>query len=156
MMPSARPARLLSHFVPRPGVATTSRRSASSSSSSSSQIIRPDQPATPELDPSFIPFLKSVDLATHRRKPRRPELDVVQSRLVSSHTDDSGPINLEEEDGEDLEVEDELSERRSERRSPATVLGSKRLGIAVLPEELVDGVQSLIDGEISRIDSHTS
>jgi len=49
---------------------------------------------------------------------------------------------------DDNEVDEgEIGVRREERRSPATVLGSKRLGIAVMPEELVQGVQGIIDGE---------
>ncbi|WVR04628.1 3-methyl-2-oxobutanoate hydroxymethyltransferase [Kwoniella sp. DSM 27419] len=36
-------------------------------------------------------------------------------------------------------------ERREERRSPAAVLGSKRIGVVVLPEELKNGIQSQIN-----------
>ena len=47
--------------------------------------------------------------------------------------------------GEDDEYAAEW-EPREERRSPAAVLGSKRIGLVVLPEQLVDGIQAEISG----------
>ena len=46
----------------------------------------------------------------------------------------------------DMEDEEEDGERRDERRSPAAVLGSKRIGSVVLPEELIDGIETAITG----------
>lgn len=55
-------------------------------------------------------------------------------------------------DGEGQEGEGQEWESREERRSPAAVLGSKRIGLVVLPEQLVDGIQSEINGESIRDD----
>jgi hypothetical protein len=55
--------------------------------------------------------------------------------------------------GEDDEYPAEW-EPREERRSPAAVLGSKRIGLVVLPEQLVDGVQSEINGMSVAQHSH--
>lgn len=145
-MPLPRPARILRQpsipifRMPKPPIRLAS-----------SQIV-PSQPASPELDPSFTPFLKSVDLRARRRPSTRPELEVV-GRPVRPRKGYGATRSEEElEDLDEGEEGDRLGLgglRREERRSPAAVLGSKRLGIAVLPEELVEGVQGVIDGQSS-------
>jgi hypothetical protein len=39
---------------------------------------------------------------------------------------------------------------REERRSPAAVFGSKRIGSVVLPEQLLQAIQREIDGKLHR------
>ncbi len=151
-MPLHRPARFFRQHVPHSTTAFVPIRYASSS-----QIVRPDQPVTPELDPSFAPFLKSIDLTARRRPTSRNELQVVEGRLsgTSSSKKRFGIVRDEVDFDKDADGDVEgtlghrMGGRREERRSPATVLGSKRLGIAVLPEELVDAVQGIIDGQSS-------
>lgn len=55
---------------------------------------------------------------------------------------------------EDIDV-DEFNhlESREERRSPASVFGSKRIGSVVLPMQLIDGIQKQIDGKQHMISS---
>ena len=120
--------------------------------SSSAHIVRPSRPATPELDPSFAPFLRSVDLSIRGRPSKRSELEVVsytpgRGAAKSGVNEAEGESDLDEE----MEMDGRREEgRREERRSPAAVLGSKRLGIAILPEELVSAVQAAIHGQSSR------
>lgn len=49
--------------------------------------------------------------------------------------------------------EDVLAETREERRSPAAVLGTKRIGLVVLPDHLCDAIQKEIHCEWA-IDPH--
>jgi hypothetical protein len=66
-------------------------------------------------------------------------------RATSSQavTDDHNTSFLDgEEDDMDLNFA-----RREERMSPAAVVASKRLGIAVLPQALVEGITAAVKGE---------
>lgn len=48
--------------------------------------------------------------------------------------------------GDGAEPEHDFESHREERRSPAAVFGSKRIGSVVLPEHLLDSIQRQIDG----------
>ncbi len=53
---------------------------------------------------------------------------------------------------ENVDVEEsEYFAPRDERRSPASVFGSKRIGSVVLPGQLIDGIQKQIDGKPSMV-----
>ena len=152
-MPSPRSARPLGHAVCSTRIYLRLRYTARHASTTS-QIVQAEQPPTPELDPSFTPFLKSVDLSARRRTTTRPDIEVTQGvssssakereNVAQSRKKGFGLLRDMEESGDELDTVSE--ERREERRSPATVLGSKRLGIAVLPQELVEGIQGIVDG----------
>nr|XP_019047204.1 3-methyl-2-oxobutanoate hydroxymethyltransferase [Kwoniella bestiolae CBS 10118]OCF26134.1 3-methyl-2-oxobutanoate hydroxymethyltransferase [Kwoniella bestiolae CBS 10118] len=60
---------------------------------------------------------------------------------VIQHEPPSHQYRLGDDEGEG----EYLHERREERRSPAAVLGSKRIGVVVLPEALKNGIQRQID-----------
>ena len=49
-------------------------------------------------------------------------------------------------DGSLVDPQDPES-RREERRSPAAVMGSKKIGSVVLPYEMEQGIQNVVDGE---------
>ncbi|EIW71277.1 hypothetical protein TREMEDRAFT_42713 [Tremella mesenterica DSM 1558] len=96
--------------------------------------VRLETRTTVQVDESYLPFLHHVD-ATRRLAPLRSALPDAQ--LVTD--------NLSLEDGfqplAGPQISEEELERRPERRSPAAVLGSKRIGSVILPQALIDGVQ---------------
>ncbi|RXK34662.1 3-methyl-2-oxobutanoate hydroxymethyltransferase [Tremella mesenterica] len=99
---------------------------------------------TVQVDESYLPFLHHVD-ATRRLAPLQSALP--EAQLVTD--------NLSLEDGfqplAGPQISEEELERRPERRSPAAVLGSKRIGSVILPQALIDGVQREIYGEKSEL-----
>ena len=46
-----------------------------------------------------------------------------------------------------MEGDEDFDERRQERRSPAAVMGSKKIGAVVLPREIEEGIQGVIERE---------
>jgi len=88
---------------------------------------------------------KQQDLA---QKLSESELEAINRRIGEKEEEEQvakGPFGLKGNDGE--EFEDDLEyEPKEARRSPATLIGSKRIGMTVLPEELVEGVSRAIDG----------
>ncbi len=133
--------------------------------STSSQVILPSQPATPILDPSFDHLLDSVNLKTtsrrrrqHSREHLRPltgkgsdvlelEIETPESLGVRSRQDESLTFSQRTEVSDEEDGYGETEERREERRSPAAVLGSKRIGMVVLPELLQAAIQKEVSCE---------
>ncbi len=90
----------------------------------------------------------STQVASAKRQAGDPP---PKSADGSSPTDSSGRLSslaprpsYLSQHGE--QYEDAQEEQREERRSPAAIFGSKRIGSVVLPQQLVEGVQSRIDG----------
>ncbi|OCF32611.1 3-methyl-2-oxobutanoate hydroxymethyltransferase [Kwoniella heveanensis BCC8398] len=75
---------------------------------------------------------------------KRPHTFGLESHgLVIENPPDEGDFDLAQSGERDGGLPD--FERREERRSPAAVLGSKRVGVVVLPEEMKAGIQKQID-----------
>ncbi|KAK8847388.1 3-methyl-2-oxobutanoate hydroxymethyltransferase [Kwoniella newhampshirensis] len=108
------------------------------------------------------PILPDIELAEEEEPSPYPE--TAKSNDGPSTHDlglviDQGPQNLSSSsnstpskkqyglrnDDEDEMVGEQVYTRREERRSPAVVLGSKRLGAVVLPDEMKRGIQRQID-----------
>lgn len=76
---------------------------------------------------------------------KHSEIDAKHKRRFESQTQGGLP-NSASGDGPEHEHDPE-SYGREERRSPAAVFGSKRIGSVVLPEQLLDSIQREIDGK---------
>ncbi|WWD00559.1 3-methyl-2-oxobutanoate hydroxymethyltransferase [Kwoniella sp. B9012] len=126
---------------------------------------------SPSIDESFNELIredgmgmgmgpkKSVKPGRSKGKGRMHDLEIVDDQHLQSsssgrydlhrfglvqeeqHSHSSTSSMDQREDGEG----DYIFERREERRSPAAVLGSKRIGVVVLPEALKNGIQRQID-----------
>lgn len=100
-----------------------------------------------DLDPTLKTLLKDVDISLKHAKVEslppiaRRELEVldgVSSIQHSISTDDWAPMDFSEH-----EIESEHSE---ERKSPAALFGSQRIGMVILPLELQSAINLLIAG----------
>lgn len=99
-------------------------------------------------------------LQIHKQRPRRivepeppsseDELDRISKSIGYHYMDrDTTPratFGLDNTDPEGL-AGDEHEYRREARSSPASLLGSKRIGCIVLPPELIKGVEEAIEGQ---------
>ena len=136
-----RPARLLHHSQPlRRSVATA-------------QQVLPS--TSVDVDESYIPFIHDVRSGVSRRKRNGSHADFEPSN--GNHvTAEAGPSRLGrviEEATTEHDPRYEEDHPRLERRSPATVLGSKRIGVVVLPDRLVANVQREIRGQLEWMKS---
>ena len=97
------------------------------------------QPNAPlDLDKSFRTILRDIDNSISEKKtkghhplPDIPELTVYPTEPI--------PTELSYKDGE--------SDPRAERKSPAALFGSERIGAIVIPQELQQSITALISGE---------
>ncbi|WWC86944.1 3-methyl-2-oxobutanoate hydroxymethyltransferase [Kwoniella dendrophila CBS 6074] len=140
-----------------------------------SHIIQHNQSPSPSIDESFddlineddmgmgMGYRKSIKPGKLKGKGRIPDLEIIDRAhdhaqypsSSSSRHNDLTQFGLIQEDintipskYRTLAEEDEreyIHEKREERRSPAAVLGSKRIGVVVLPEALKNGIQRQID-----------
>ena len=79
----------------------------------------------------------------------RSELDAISRRIGEDEDDEQisqGPFGLRADEGEEFDNDMDY-EPKEARQSPATLIGSKRIGMLVIPDELVEGVTRAIDGE---------
>jgi hypothetical protein len=93
-----------------------------------------------------LPTRKTKQLEREQRASQS-ELEAINSRIGEEDEEQvaKGPFGLKRDEVD--AYEDEMDyEPREARRSPATLIGSKRIGMATLPEELVEGVAAAIDG----------
>lgn len=111
-------------------------------SSAPINILRPPL----NLDPSLEALLKEEDITLLSKVESPPpkamrELEVIDGAL-SKHPvlsmDDWAPMDISEPRRE--------LERFAERKSPATMFGSQRIGMVVLPSELHSAIDQLITG----------
>ncbi|BEJ14908.1 hypothetical protein CspHIS471_0406750 [Cutaneotrichosporon sp. HIS471] len=91
-----------------------------------------------ELDPSFDALLGDMQMRSKSRSNAPRQVEEHELELVSSGFGVRRQAPADEE-------EVEWADRRSSRRSPATILGSKKIGMVVLPDALVEGVQDAIE-----------
>lgn len=137
-----RPARLLRQCPRLPGRPLPLPRLASTAT-----VVRPN-PTAPGIDPSFGPLLREVDL-TIRKQHRGSVPPVEHANAYASSSSPEGNHGPSPQHGElelQMPEEPDYAEAREERRSPAAVLGSKRLGLVVLPDQLAEAVQNEING----------
>ncbi|KAF8807962.1 Rsm22-domain-containing protein [Phlegmacium glaucopus] len=121
------------------------------SSSASKNSLRPPL----NLDPSLQALLKDVDISLKQAKVETPppiamrELEVLDGISPAHHEfsmDDWAPLDSFENKIESEQVE--------ERKSPAALFGSQRIGMVILPLELQSAINLLIaDGNKSQIRS---
>lgn len=113
------------------------------SSSAPTNSLRP--PLT--LDPSLKALLKDVDISLKKTKVESPppitmhELEVLDDVFPVHHEvsmDDWAPLDFSENKAESGQLED--------RKSPAALFGSQRIGMVILPLELQSAINLLIAG----------
>jgi hypothetical protein len=113
---------------------------------STATVVGPNLTA-PGIDPSFGPLLREVDM-TIRKQHRGSVPPVEHANAYASSSSPAGNQPSPRHGELELETPEEpdYAEARDERRSPAAVLGSKRLGLVVLPDQLAEAVQNEING----------
>lgn len=100
----------------------------------------------PVLDPSFAALMNDVQMSLKRHK--KEDMSYVAEKDIT-------PVPAEEQsaaanDGDD----DGQLMRRPPRRSPASIFGTKNIGMIVLPDWLVEGVQMEIERTYSITGRH--
>lgn len=107
-------------------------------SSAPANFLRPPL----DLDPSIQALLKEGDITLKNAKvPPKPlrELEVLDNLSLMEH--------LASEDWGSMDFSDiKVTEMSRERKSPAALFGSQRIGMVILPSELHSAIQQLIDG----------
>ena len=107
-------------------------------SSAPTNFLRPPL----DLDPSLQALLKEEDITLkHAKAPPKAirELKVLDNLSIMEHqlsSDDWTPMDISE-----IEITGS-----GERKSPAALFGSQRIGMVILPVELRSAIQELIDG----------
>ena len=117
-------------------VALRAHSRASFSTSLSRCAVQPNAPL--DLDPSMKALLRDANMSLLNHKTKR-------------HTTDSSDVSLRELELLPSEVEEmeELTlepDERVGRKSPAARFGSQQVGSVVLPEELQESINSIIEG----------
>lgn len=113
------------------------------SSSASKNSLRPPL----NLDPSLKALLKDVDISLKQAKVEGPppmatrELEVLDENLPIHHE-----ISMEDWTPLDFSENKIHSEQSVERKSPAALFGSRRIGMVILPLELQSAISLLIAG----------
>lgn len=97
------------------------------------------------LDPSLEALLREEDITLHSKVESLPpkvlrELEVVND-VLSGHI-----LPMDEWTQMDISETRKESEHSGERKSPAALFGSQRIGMVVLPSELFSAIQQLITG----------
>ena len=107
-------------------------------SSAPNNLLRPPL----DLDPSLQALLKGEDITLKHTKvlPRAiRELEVIDNLTLMEHQ-----ISLD--DWKPMDIYDTIIGRSGERKSPAALFGSQRIGMVVLPSELHSAIKQLIAG----------
>lgn len=95
----------------------------------------------PVLDPSFASLMNDVNMSLKRTK--QGEKSYIPEKDITPVPASEKP---ELEEGE----EDGQGSRRPPRRSPAAIFGTKNIGMIVLPDWLIEGVQNEVERELAR------
>lgn len=125
-----------------------SRKSSTSPSRSCAQLH--NQQYRQEFDGERV---EEVSSETESKKDRQmSELEYISrltndERILKPKTKYGIKVEEKENIGEDGEEIEDEEMGRAERRSPAAVIGSKRLGSTHLPKELEQGITDTIEGE---------
>lgn len=105
---------------------------------------------TYDVDESYHPHMDDMTMGSSRQRPtvssQQPEvLDLDHNEAEGSGA--AGPLSALTSSFEKAEY-DEDEGGREERRAPATVLGTKRVGLVILPELLTNAIQQEINGKL--------
>jgi hypothetical protein len=97
-----------------------------------------------DLDPSLQALLKADDISLKNAKtlPKAlRELEVLDNLTIMQHLpmDDWASLDIS-----DIKVME--SQRSGERKSPAALFGSQRIGMVILPSDLYSAIEQLIAG----------
>lgn len=118
---------------------------------SSTEVVALHHPKAPvDLDPSFRDLLRDADMSILKHTARQGSLLDGQVSLTHQELEVYPPEASPEFDyltSEELDALENDSSERRERKSPAALFGSQRLGAVVLPDELQATVSRLISGE---------
>jgi len=118
--------------------------SASASSSTSQAPLDQTHPNAPlDLDPTLRSLLNDVDMSLVKHKSHHPPR---QYRELEAIPADQSVDNTIAPYDQDLN-EDNTSDRRDTRKSPAALFGSRRIGAIILPFELQKSIHQLIAGK---------
>lgn len=110
------------------------------------QALRAVQPV--DVDESYHPYMDDMSMGSRQRQTAAEEnrhvLHVEESTSYETAASSSDLMASSDQNGV---LEDEEG-GREERRSPATILGSKRVGLVVLPHQLTQAIQQEINSEL--------
>lgn len=120
----------------RLGIVLRTQNLAAFSTSLTRHAVQPNAPL--ELDPSMKALLKDANMSILNHKTKRHRSDASNASLRELEL-----LPSEAEELEELELE--LDERVG-RKSPAARFGSQQVGAVILPEELQDSINSIIQG----------
>jgi hypothetical protein len=152
-----RPARLIKQRLLYPVSSSHAIRSIPfRRSASTSQIVKDYEPPEPPLDPSYGPLLDDVRVQTDlsAKQFRRFRADVT----VSPRKEETMSVGVVprgsgsakrfgmRKDEQEVGDEEEFSSQREEQRSPAVVMGSKRIGSVQIPRELEEAILDIMEG----------
>ena len=111
------------------------------------QTLRAVQPV--DVDESYHPYMDDMSMGSRQRQTAtqgdRHILHDEESTSSGTVAPSFGLIASSDQDGV---LEDEEA-GREERRSPATLLGSKRIGLVVLPHQLTYSIKQEINSDIN-------
>lgn len=130
--------------------APTSRNPSISLRRLSHSVPHPNPKVGHTLDPSLQKLLQETDLSLLRSQ--RGKGAALKSENNRSDFDTSPSTGaeeyLEEDEFQDADIENNPNawHSRTEKRSPEAVLGSKHVGISLLPLELENAIVSLVNG----------
>lgn len=117
---------------------TVLRRTYASKRKEKQTVVDEPPHSDPVLDPSFAALMNDVNMSLKRAK--KGEQVYVPEKDITPVPGSKQPVAAEEgeEDGQT---------RRPPRRSPAAMFGQKNIGMIVLPDWLVEGVQNEVERE---------
>ena len=94
-----------------------------------------------DIDPAFKALLKDVDISLLHHKSRHHHAEDTRPKLRELE------VYPEQDLVSEVVPNDEESESRMSRKSPAAIFGSQSIGAVIIPDELRESVQTLISGE---------
>lgn len=108
-----------------------------------------------QLDESYHPFMNDMLMGSSRQRPNRAsaipdrqDQDVEVTEDTSAVASSSSPSAYAQSAESEYDHEDG---GREERRAPATVIGAKRVGLVILPEQLTESIQQEINGKLGLV-----
>lgn len=120
----------------RLGIALRGHNIAALSTSLSRHAVQPNAPL--ELDPSMKALLRDANMSLLNHKTKHHTSDASKASLRELEL-----LSSEAEELEELELE---PDERVGRKSPAARFGSQQVGAVILPEELQESINSIIQG----------
>ena len=94
-----------------------------------------------DIDPAFKALLRDVDMSLLHHKSRHHHAEDTRPKLRELE------VYPEQDLVSEVVPNEEESESRMSRKSPAAIFGSQSIGAVIIPDELRESVQTLISGE---------